>query len=64
MERMIKMSLHEFSKDTLNNLALFLDRVPIKGHKERLAMNEIAHVLDRPVEPEKAKAEKKEVTKP
>lgn len=40
----------EMSKDILNNLMVFLDRVDIKGLKEIQAMNEILVSLQKPCE--------------
>jgi hypothetical protein len=35
----------EFSDQAKSNLITFLDRVPVKGHKEISAMNEIMYFL-------------------
>jgi len=42
--------LVEFSEEARKNLMLFLDRVPIKGHQERHAMNEIERIMSEPKE--------------
>ena len=35
----------KLTKEMANNAMTFLDRVPIKGHKERLLMNNVADAL-------------------
>lgn len=45
---------YEIPENVKNNLILFLDRVPIKGHKERAAMNEILTILGNPIKEEAA----------
>lgn len=45
--------LVEFSEEAAKNLMIFLDRVPLKGHKERQAMNEIEKIMNEPIEDKK-----------
>jgi len=39
-----------FTEQQINNMMIFLDRVPIKGIKEIQAMNEILNALNHPTE--------------
>lgn len=41
---------YELTKEMVNNLIIFLDRVALTGHKERQAMNEIIYDLSNPIE--------------
>lgn len=40
---------YKLTEQQVNNLMAFLDRVPIRGHQERQAMDEICYALANPI---------------
>jgi len=49
---------YKLTENQVNNLMAFLDRVPMKGHQERQAMDEICYILANPTpEPTTEQAE-------
>ena len=40
-----------FSKEDCQNLVLFLDRVPVTGHQERIVMNQIMKKIALTIKP-------------
>lgn len=51
---------YKLTENQVNNLMVFLDRVPITGHHERQVMNDICYILINPIQEinEKEKEEK------
>lgn len=50
-ERM-ELRIVSLSDQDFNNLMVFLDRVPIQGHQERGAMNQLVQTLSNPIKTE------------
>lgn len=47
------MRIINLSDQDVNNLMVFLDRVPIQGHQERGAMNQIVQALSQQIKPDR-----------
>ncbi|GAV11282.1 hypothetical protein [Paenibacillus sp. NAIST15-1] len=44
------MAKYELNDDIINNILVFLDRVPFQGLKENQAINDIIHTLNSPIQ--------------
>lgn len=47
------MRIVSMSDQIYNALVMFMDRVPLQGHAERHAMNDIEQALNNPIKPER-----------